>query len=188
MIKPMSVKVIPNCLTLLRLLATPVAVWLIGENMMATAFWLFAAAALTDAVDGAIAKLFNACTRIGGYLDPLADKALLVGVYVSLGFADHLPRWLVILVVFRDIVIVGGAVLYELAIGHLVMRPLLISKVNTLGQIVLASMVLGGHGFDMDIEKALDLMIGFVSGTVVLSAVAYGWVWGRAALVGGDDA
>ena len=184
----MSIKIIPNCLTLARLLAAPVAVWMIGENMMASAFWFFAAAAVTDAVDGAIAKLFNACTRIGGYLDPLADKALLVGVYVSLGFAGYLPRWLIILVVFRDFMIVGGAVLYELAIGHLVMRPLLISKVNTLGQIMLAGMVLGGHGFDMNMEKALDVMIVFVSGTVVLSAVAYGWVWGRAALAGSDNA
>lgn len=176
----MSIKVIPNGLSLTRLLAAPIAVWLIGEDMLAVAFWLFAAAALTDAADGAIAKMFDARTRIGSYLDPLADKALLVGIYVSLGFAGYLPRWLVILVVFRDILIVGGVVLYELVIGNLVMRPLLISKLNTLGQILLAGMVLGGYGFGVDMEAVLDLMISIVSITVTLSAVAYGWVWGRA--------
>ncbi len=178
----MSVKVIPNSLTLIRLLAAPVMVWLIGEGMMAAAFWLFAAAALTDAADGAIAKMFDARTCVGSYLDPLADKALLVGVYVSFGFAGYLPRWLVILVVFRDILIVGGAILYELVIGNLVMRPLLISKMNTLGQIVLAGTVLGGTGLGMRVGPALGPMIGFVSATAILSVVAYGWVWGRAAL------
>lgn len=177
----MSIKVIPNGLSLIRLLAAPVVVWLIVENMLTFAFWLFAAAALTDAADGAIAKMFDARTHIGSYLDPLADKALLVGVYVSLGFAGYLPRWLIILVVFRDILIVGGAVLYELLIGNLIMRPLLISKLNTLGQILLAGMVLGGYGFSMDIESTLDLMIGIVSTTALLSATAYGWVLGRAA-------
>ncbi len=180
----MSVKAIPNGLTLIRLLVAPVAVWLIGEGMLAVAFWLFAVAAITDAADGAIAKMLNACTRIGSYLDPLADKSLLVGVYVAMACTGYLPQWVVILVALRDCLIVGGAIFYELVIGNVSMRPLLISKLNTFSQIFLAGMVLGGYGLGMDVEPILDPMLGVVCVTAVLSAAAYSWTWGRTALTG----
>ena len=176
-----SVKAIPNSLTLIRLGVAPVAVWLIGEGMLAVAFWLFAGAAITDAADGAIAKMLNACTRIGSYLDPLADKSLLVGVYVAMACTGYLPQWVVILVALRDCLIVGGAIFYELVIGNVSMQPLLISKLNTLSQIFLAGMVLGGYGLGMDVEPMLDPMLEVVSVTAVLSAAAYSWTWGRAA-------
>ncbi|VBB69547.1 CDP-diacylglycerol--glycerol-3-phosphate 3-phosphatidyltransferase [invertebrate metagenome] len=170
----------------MRLLVAPLAVWMIHEGMLAVAFWLFTAAAVTDAADGALAKMLNACTRIGSYLDPLADKALLVGVYVAMGFAGYLPRWLVALVVLRDCLIIGGAIFYELIIGNIRMQPLVISKLNTLGQIFLAGMLLGGYGLGIDVEPILDPMLCVVGVTAVLSAVAYSWTWGRAALANND--
>ena len=94
---------IPNALTLARIILVPLIVWLIITHEMATAFVLFLLAGLSDAVDGYLAKRFGWQTELGAYLDPIADKALLVSIYVTLGFANHLPVWLVIAVVSRDI-------------------------------------------------------------------------------------
>ena len=96
---------IPNLITLCRLAAVPLVIWLILDDDMMIAFWIFFAAALSDAADGIIAKHFDMETVFGAFLDPIADKALLVGVYLTLGNEGLLPTWLVILVVFRDILI-----------------------------------------------------------------------------------
>ena len=89
---------IPNALTLARIILVPLIVWLIISHEMATAFVLFLLAGLSDAVDGYLAKRFGWHTELGAYLDPIADKALLVSIYVTLGFANYLPAWLVIAV------------------------------------------------------------------------------------------
>ena len=86
---------LPNLITLGRLLSVPLAVWLIIEARYGVAFWIFVAAGISDALDGYIAKRFDRRTRLGALLDPIADKALLVGVYVTLGIAGQLPHWLV---------------------------------------------------------------------------------------------
>ena len=83
-------------------------------------------------------------TELGAYLDPIADKALLVSIYVTLGFAGHLPAWLVIAVVSRDILIVGAVLLSWMLSRPMSLHPILISKANTFSQIVLAGLVLGG--------------------------------------------
>ncbi len=101
---------IPNLITLARILLVPVVVWAIASNQMLFAFLLFAAAGVSDAVDGFLAKRFGMASELGRYLDPLADKVLIVSIYVSLGIVERLPRWLVILVVSRDLLIVGGVV------------------------------------------------------------------------------
>ena len=113
-----------NIITLGRLLSVPVVVWLIIDGSMLPAFALFVAAGISDAVDGFLARRFNQRSELGGYLDPLADKALLVGVYVTLGHVGHLPAWLVILVVFRDVLIIGGAILLYMFTDELQMAPL----------------------------------------------------------------
>ena len=97
---------IPNLITLARILLVPIVVWAIVSDAMRIAFLLFLAAGLSDAIDGFLAKRFGMATELGAYLDPLADKAMIVSIYVALGIADALPRWLVILVVSRDIMIV----------------------------------------------------------------------------------
>ncbi len=134
---------LPNLISLCRLLSVPLLVWLILDNQMEWAFWLFIAAGISDAVDGFIAKHLNSESVLGAYLDPLADKALLVSVYIALGNQSFLPNWLVIMVVFRDIMIVGGVLLFYTLTQTLKMEPLLISKANTVAQIVLAGAVLG---------------------------------------------
>ena len=139
---------IPNLITLGRILLVPIVVWAIATpGTMWIAFVLFLAAGVSDAVDGFLAKRFSMTTELGAYLDPLADKALIVSIYLTLGINDLIPRWLVILVVSRDILIVGGIMLSWLIGNPLKIKPLLVSKLNTVAQIVFACVVLGSLGF-----------------------------------------
>lgn len=179
---------LPNLISLCRLLSVPLLVWLILDNQMELAFWLFIAAGISDAVDGYIAKQFDIRSVLGSYLDPLADKALLTSVYIVLGSQSFLPNWLVILVVFRDIMIVGGALLFYTLTQTLKMAPLLISKVNTVVQIVLAGVVLGIAAMDVP-EGSLPLLqiyltwalIYLVAATTLLSGASYLVKWSRKA-------
>ena len=102
---------LPNLITLARILLVPVMVWAIASDQMTIAFILFLVAGISDGVDGFLAKRFGMATEVGAYLDPLADKVLIVSIYVSLGVVEAIPRWLVILVVSRDLLIVGGIML-----------------------------------------------------------------------------
>lgn len=172
---------LPNLLSLARLLAAPVIVWLILTGELTTAFWLFVAAGVSDALDGFIAKRFNATTVLGGYLDPIADKALLVGVYVTLGQQGYFALWLVILVVFRDLLIVGGALLVHTVTHSLKVQPFLISKVNTAAQAALAGLMLAELGLGVGIEIVTNLLTYVVAATTVLSGAAYLVEWSRRA-------
>lgn len=137
---------LPNAITVGRLLAVPVLVWCIVSDRLSAAFWIFVAAGISDGVDGFIAKHFNAESELGSYLDPIADKAMLICIYITLGIEDQISSWLVILVVFRDVLIFGGAILSRVLDHKLVIKPLFISKVNTVAQIVLAAFVLAELG------------------------------------------
>lgn len=172
---------VPNLITLARLGSVPVVVWLILSGSLMAAFWVFLAAALSDAADGIIAKRFNVETVFGAYLDPIADKALLVSVYVSLGQQEHLESWLVIMVVFRDAVIVGGALLFQTVTSSLTMRPLTISKVNTFMQLLLAAVVLAVDGYRLDDFGAADLLAYAVAVTTVWSGGVYVIKWSQQA-------
>lgn len=170
---------LPNIITLLRIAATPIAVWLILEGQLMAAFWVFIAAGLSDAADGFIAKQFDMETELGKFLDPLADKALLVSVYVSLGLGGYLPTWLVILVVFRDVMIVGGALLFETMTHALTVQPLMISKVNTTLQIVLAAGVMANAGYGIEFDGGMDVLIILTAMATVASGLTYAVVWVR---------
>jgi cardiolipin synthase len=170
---------IPNLISLARLFAVPLTVWLLLEARYASAFWVFAAAGASDALDGFIAKRFNRRSVLGSYLDPLADKALLVSVYVALGHVDAIPVWLVILVVFRDILIIGGALLLYTLKQSLRMRPLLISKLNTATQILLVVAVLLGLGYGIDDMGSVRLLVYLAALTTFASGAAYVVSWSR---------
>ena len=164
---------IPNMITLGRLIAVPITVWLILNDFNLAAFWLFVAAGISDAVDGYLAKRWDEVTEIGSYLDPIADKFLLVSIYITLGAQGYLENWLVIMVVFRDVMIVGAVILFQTMVRTLEMSPLFISKVNTTAQIALAALVLGASGFNIDSGLFMELMIGIVAVTTFLSGVSY---------------
>ena len=170
---------IPNTLTLGRIVLVPLLVWLIIDQQMFAAFLVFMLAGLSDAADGYLAKRFGWHTELGAYLDPIADKALLVTIYVTLGLAGHLPVWLVIAVVSRDILIVGAVVLSWMLTRPVSMQPLLISKANTLSQIVLAGVVLGELGLGLGLGSLVWLLIWVTGALTILSAGAYFWQWLR---------
>ena len=151
----------------------PLAIWLVLSNAMTAAFWLFVAAGLSDAVDGYIAKRFNQRSQLGALLDPLADKMLLVSMFVTLGIADLLPTWLVILVVFRDVLIVGGFLLAVSVTQPLAPRPLAISKLNTALQIALVAVVLGRLGLNIGDYGVSTILVYAVALTTVLSGAGY---------------
>jgi cardiolipin synthase (CMP-forming) len=146
---------LPNLITIARILLVPVTIWLIVSGAYGWAFLAFVAAGISDGIDGFIAKQYNMRTELGAYLDPLADKLLLVSIYLSLGFLQVMPAWLAILVASRDVLIVG-AVLLSWVLGKPVkMQPLMISKVNTTAQILLAGTVLFVLGIDARPESLL---------------------------------
>lgn len=171
---------LPNLITLGRLLSVPLSIWLVLSGEFAAAFWLFVAAGLSDAVDGFIAKHFDQRSELGALMDPIADKALLVSMYVTLGISGQLPNWLVILVVFRDMMIVGGFLLVAALAQPMRWEPLYISKLNTALQIMLIAVLLAQLGLgliDFDLSRAL---VYAVAATTLISGGAYLVRWAKA--------
>jgi cardiolipin synthase (CMP-forming) len=164
---------LPNLLTIGRVFAVPLVVWLIASGQSFWASWVFALAAATDGLDGAIARAWDQRTVLGAYLDPIADKALMVSIYVTLAIFGEAPRWLAIAVVFRDLIIVGAVILTWLIERPLPIEPLRISKLNTFAQIVFAGMVLAADGFSLDLPR-VEQVGGWLVGCLTLgSAGAY---------------
>jgi cardiolipin synthase len=171
---------IPNLITLGRILLVPVVVWAISTpGAMWIAFVLFVVAGVSDAVDGFLAKRFGMASELGAYLDPLADKALIVSIYLTLGINGAIPRWLVILVVSRDILIVGGIMLSWLIGKPLKIKPLLVSKLNTAAQILFACVVLGSLGFGIQANMLTLGLMALVTALTLLSVAAYVAEWVR---------
>ncbi len=157
----------------------PVVVWAITSGEMRIAFLLFLAAGISDAIDGFLAKRFHMASELGAYLDPLADKALIVSIYISLGIAGTLPIFLVILVVSRDIMIVSAFMLSWLVGKPMPVRPLLVSKANTVAQILLATLVLAEQAFNFDAVLTAQLIMGLVAILTLLSIAFYLAEWVR---------
>jgi cardiolipin synthase len=170
---------LPNLITLARLLSVPIIIWLVLTDALTAALVLFALAGLSDAVDGFIAKRFDQESILGAMLDPIADKAMLVSLFVTLGLAHHLPAWIVILVVFRDAMIVGGFLFWTALGQQLRPDPLIISKVNTAAQIGLILVTLGKLAFGLE-DYNLGLALTYIVGaTTLLSGAAYLVRWAR---------
>ena len=170
---------IPNVISFSRLLSVPLVVWLILHQFYQAAFWIFAGACISDAIDGYIAKTFGLKTELGAFLDPIADKALLVCVFVTLGQGSLISTWLVILVVFRDALIVCGALLYHLLYQNLTIKIHLISKANTTFQFILAALVLGMSAFSVFDQFVIILLEYLVGVTTIASGTSYVMMWGR---------
>ena len=170
--------ILPNLITVARLLMVPTIVLLITEGSYPGAFWIFVLAGIGDGVDGFIARQFDARSRLGAFLDPLADKALLVSIYLSLTFMAEIPVWLAILVVSRDVLIVGAVLLSWVMEKPVEVHPLTVSKANTAAQIVLAAVVLGDLAFFVDLAWVRRVMVITVAVLTIASASAYlvGWV------------
>jgi cardiolipin synthase len=170
---------IPNFITIGRILLVPVVVWAIGSGQMLVAFVLFVVAGVSDGVDGFLAKRFGMASELGAFLDPIADKALLVSIYIALGVAEALPRWLVILVVSRDILIVGGVMLSWVVDKPISVKPHFVSKLNTAAQIILAGLVLGLLGLQLNADGLVAVVTAVVASLTLLSAALYVAEWIR---------
>ena len=178
---------VPNFITIARLLGVPLIVWLMIADRFFEATLLFIIAGISDAADGFIAKRYGAASELGAYLDPIADKALLVSVFVTLGFKGLLPAWLIVLAVSRDILIIGGMLLAYVLSNPMEVRPLWISKINTTAQIVLIALILGERSGATIFMPFLTTTVLAVAALTVASAAAYliEWVQHMAAGPGG---
>jgi cardiolipin synthase len=162
---------LPNFITIARLLGVPLIVWLMIADRFLEATVLFIIAGISDAADGFIAKRFGAASELGAYLDPVADKALLVSVFVTLGFKGVLPAWLIVLVVSRDLFIIGGMLLAYVLSNPMAVHPLWVSKANTVAQILLIVLVLAERS-GIGVLNALTAI--FVLGTAALTVASAG--------------
>jgi cardiolipin synthase len=166
-----------NLITLMRFLLVPAVVFALLTGAVGWAFAGFLVAGISDGVDGFIARQFDQRTELGAYLDPMADKLLLVSVFVVLGYMNELPLWLVIAAVSRDALIVGAVLLSTIMGNPVAVKPIFVSKANTATQIVLAAVVLAELAFAVAFGY-LRLVLIIVSGLLtVASAAAYlhGW-------------
>ncbi len=170
---------IPNIITLGRILLVPVIVWAIASGQMKIAFVLFVVAGVSYAVDGFLAKRFNMASELGALLDPLADKALLVSIYVALGIWGEIPLWIVILVVSRDIMIVAAVIVSWLFGKPIPMKPLMVSKLNTVAQVAHAAFVLAALGFKFPQTPYNYILMGFVTVFTLVSVSLYLVEWVR---------
>jgi cardiolipin synthase len=172
---------LPNLITILRFLLVPPVVLFLLNGRYGAALLVFAAAGFSDALDGFLAKRYHWTSRVGAMMDPLADKLLLVSSFVSLGWLGQIPPWLVAVVLLRDLVIVTGAIIYNLRIEQLEAAPSAVSKLNTLAQIVLVMAVMFTQAVAAVPPLWLEALTYGVLVTTLWSGLDYVWTWGRRA-------
>ena len=168
---------IPNVLTLLRIAAAPVLIILLRDHSYELALVVFIVAGITDGLDGYIAKRFNFVTELGAHLDPLADKIIIISAYSMLVWLGQIPFWLVTLVIFRDVVILGGYLVLMALDGDIPMLPTKISKTNTALQISLVIFVLLENTAWNFLPGFSTLLLYAVVATTIASGSQYVWVW-----------
>jgi len=170
---------LPNFITLGRVLSVPVIFWLLVNDHPQIAFFVFLAAGVSDAVDGYLAKRFKWTSELGAYLDPLADKILIVSIYIALAVSVQIPLWLVIAVVSRDILILLAVLLSWLVDRPFVIKPLAVSKINTAAQLILATTVLGDNAFGLGLGMTREALVWITGISTGLSLAAYLRLWFR---------
>ena len=170
---------VPNLLTLLRIAACPVLVLVLDARNYEAALLLFFVAGVTDALDGYIAKRFDCVTYVGSILDPIADKMLIICAYVMLTILGDIPFYLLVIVIFRDLVIIGGYFVVLLVMQERVpMQPIYWSKLNTFLQISLVVVVLVGSAGWLALGPLQLILVFGVIVTSIVSGALYVWIWG----------
>lgn len=159
---------IPNILTVLRILVTPLFVICLIRDLHGYALLIFVFAGVSDGLDGLIARLFNQRSELGAVLDPIADKLLLTAAYISLGILKDIPGWLSVIVISRDVLIITGIAILTFAGIPFDIRPSLISKWTTAFQILMIAVTL----LDLDFAGAetVKLSLGWL--TAVMTALS----------------
>ncbi|MBM3576824.1 MAG: CDP-alcohol phosphatidyltransferase family protein [Alphaproteobacteria bacterium] len=168
---------LPNFITIGRLVLTPATIILIVERQWSAAFVLFAVAGLSDALDGWLARTFSLQSELGAILDPIADKALIVSMYITLAIVDVLPAWLTIMVVFRDAMITGAVSLAWLMGLPMEVHPHFSSKATTAAQLALVGVILAAQAYGVHIPILNVTLVALVAALTVASACVYLWLW-----------
>lgn len=168
---------VPNLITLARIMLTPWAILMIVDERFMAAFLIFVLAGVSDGIDGFIARRFDLRTELGAYLDPLADKALLASIYITLAIRAELPAWVAIVVVSRDVMILVAVLVSWLMAKPVEIRPVWISKLNTFAQIGLAGFALGARAYGIDPFPAQTGFEWAVAATTVASGAVYIAQW-----------
>jgi len=172
---------LPNAISLLRIALVAPVVLAMLDGRFEHAIVLFFIAGFSDGLDGWLAKRFGWHTRLGGILDPIADKLLVAAAFITLVYTDLVPLWLAALVVLRDVVIVGGAAAYNFLIGPVQGEPTRISKLNTALELLYVLVVLLRAAFAWPPQVAEIVLGAAVMVTVVISGIDYVWSWSRRA-------
>ncbi len=181
---PMSLRWIPNAISVMRIaLILPILVLFINDEF-GWALGLFGFAALSDGVDGYVAKKFNWHSRLGAFLDPAGDKLLLAWSYGTLAYLGHIPVWLAVIVILRDVIIVAGSIMYHYLVRRLEGTPTRISKLNTGLEFVYLVFVISEAGYGWPDRITLIVVGAAVLVTVVISGYDYVWNWIRSARSG----
>ena len=168
---------LPNIITLLRLAAVPVVAWLILHQHWEAACWLFLAAAVSDGIDGLLARWLNQLTQFGAALDSIADKALGVVTLVMLTQVGAIPLWVTLAILLRDSIIVLGALSYRGLAGHLEIHPTWLGKIHMAAEFVLLTLVLADLGKLLEVDAWLTVLFASVFAIAVISGVQYVWIW-----------
>ena len=168
---------LPNIITLLRLAAVPVIAWLILQQRWEAACWLFLAAAVSDGIDGLLARWLDQTTQLGAALDTIADKALGVVTLVMLTQAGAIPLWVALAILVRDSIIVLGALSYRGLAGHLEIHPTWLGKTHVFAEFALLALVLADLGKLWEAEAWLTALFAAVFVIAVISGVQYVWIW-----------
>jgi cardiolipin synthase len=173
----MSLNWIPNAISALRIaLVVPVLLLIVGGEY-AWALLLFWVAGFSDGVDGYLATRFNWKSRTGALLDPIADKLLVAGMFVTLSYTQHIPIWLTAVVLLRDVVIFGGAVAYNYLIKPVEGEPTRVSKINTVIQLLFLLLVLSRAAFGWPDKIAVTVLGAATLITAVISGIDYVMQW-----------
>lgn len=174
----MTPSVLPNSLTIARILLTGPLVWLLMNERYAGALIVALLAGVSDGADGYLAKRYGGVSRLGGVLDPIADKLMLIASYVSLGVLHVIPGWLVTAVIVRDVVIVVGATIYHFLFAPIEPQPSWLSKWNTVFQIGLVLVMLVQEVWPVFPALTLQIFFYAVFALTVASGAHYMYIWG----------
>ena len=180
----MSLRWLPNAISLLRVVLVAPILLLILNERFPLALALFFVAGFSDGIDGYLAKRYDWHTRLGALLDPVADKLLVAGTFITLTFTQHIPVWLTAVVILRDVVIVGGAAAYNFIVKPVQGEPTRISKLNTALQLLFLLFVMSRAGFGWPDAISITVLGAAILITVVISGVDYVWSWSKRASEG----
>jgi cardiolipin synthase len=168
---------LPNLISLLRLAAVPVVGWLILHQRWEAACWLFLAAAVSDGIDGLLARWLKQMTPLGAALDSVADKALGLVTLVMLTLEQAIPMWVTLAILVRDTIIVLGAASYRGLAGHIEIHPTWLGKTHMAAEFTMLALVLGGLAGLLALEGWLEPLFTAVFVIAVVSGVQYVWIW-----------